>query len=321
VHTHLACATCRRCIDACPRGALALGDDALELDAEACDGCGLCAANCPQEAIAFSPRFDSAGMQEAASWLFACAKADVDRTTPVVPCLHALSWQTLIRLHGRGMRNLAVTSGDCGRCPRGVAANLEERVDQVNALLRSLARDPIALLCLQSEAWRARRTATSSRKTPSPSRRAFLRHLVAPVPDGGEDWPIEALRSPNSVTTVDAVWPAVPTIDADSCNGCDACTRVCRSDALSRHETQERVHFRIDASRCTGCEACVDVCAPNAISIGHWTRAVQRTLDLQTARCPACGVTFHAPSLRADHRCHVCAQTNHFSRLYQRDPV
>ncbi|MCU0933369.1 MAG: 4Fe-4S binding protein, partial [Thiobacillaceae bacterium] len=52
VHAAIETATCRACVEACPRGAWRLDDAALELDASQCDGCGLCVPACPGRAIA-----------------------------------------------------------------------------------------------------------------------------------------------------------------------------------------------------------------------------------------------------------------------------
>ena len=50
VHGLCPVATCEACVAACPRSAIECTDDGLELDIEACDGCGLCVPACPEAA-------------------------------------------------------------------------------------------------------------------------------------------------------------------------------------------------------------------------------------------------------------------------------
>lgn len=46
------CVACETCLERCPAGALAMGEDNLpRIDADRCFGCGVCATGCPQEAI------------------------------------------------------------------------------------------------------------------------------------------------------------------------------------------------------------------------------------------------------------------------------
>jgi len=46
------CAACETCIDRCPAGALAMGDDDIpHVDLNRCFGCAVCATGCPEEAI------------------------------------------------------------------------------------------------------------------------------------------------------------------------------------------------------------------------------------------------------------------------------
>ena len=51
VHTILEGASCKAYVDVCPRQAWVLDEEQLGIDVDRCNGCGLCAAACPQDAI------------------------------------------------------------------------------------------------------------------------------------------------------------------------------------------------------------------------------------------------------------------------------
>jgi pyruvate formate lyase activating enzyme len=55
-------ASCRACITACPRRALAKGKAGIALDRVRCDGCGLCAGACPADALQMAGREASVGL-------------------------------------------------------------------------------------------------------------------------------------------------------------------------------------------------------------------------------------------------------------------
>ena len=46
------CISCGLCASNCPVEAIAAGDEHYEINADACIDCGTCADNCPVEAIA-----------------------------------------------------------------------------------------------------------------------------------------------------------------------------------------------------------------------------------------------------------------------------
>ena len=48
VHALIEGASCRACIEVCPRGAWRLGEESLDIAVDACDACGLCALNAPK---------------------------------------------------------------------------------------------------------------------------------------------------------------------------------------------------------------------------------------------------------------------------------
>lgn len=47
-----ACVACGACENACPVGAISMGDGKFEIDPDKCIDCGTCAGQCPAGAIA-----------------------------------------------------------------------------------------------------------------------------------------------------------------------------------------------------------------------------------------------------------------------------
>ncbi|HCO62739.1 MAG TPA: ferredoxin [Clostridiales bacterium] len=45
------CISCGACEGACPVGAIAMGDEHMEINADTCIDCGACAGTCPMGAI------------------------------------------------------------------------------------------------------------------------------------------------------------------------------------------------------------------------------------------------------------------------------
>lgn len=122
-------ASCSRCADACPSGAIALHDNALDIDSEKCMACGACASACPTNAISFmkptDEEFDRA-VDESAQALegdavVVCARvashraADVE-TTATVPCVSRLDTQALVGACARNDASLVVVDGGCKTC-------------------------------------------------------------------------------------------------------------------------------------------------------------------------------------------------------------
>ncbi|UCD69205.1 MAG: 4Fe-4S binding protein [Betaproteobacteria bacterium] len=321
VHDRLAGASCQACAVVCPTGALSLGEDALELDVSACNGCMLCAAACPQEAIDSQQQpVESVALREGNTAYFACAHSGVGKVHCSLPCVHALSWRDLLRLYGAGVRGLVVTAGDCGRCDPQTL-RLDQTVLHVNEMLSSRRMREIEVRYLESGQFNTVIRDASAATPVSPRRRAFLRRMVDPGHDRGEaDTPATVAALLGESDSKGAVFPAAPLIDAERCDGCDACTRVCPTGALALVEEQV-LHYRADASRCTGCHLCVDVCEPKAISLWPWTTSPQQSIALNSQRCSACGVDYHAPTSRSDGLCTVCLATYHHRKLFQVDPV
>ena len=322
VHDQAAKASCEACSDACPRGALALGEYALELNADACDGCGLCIAACPQEAIDSKlGRADAASLRKGMTTFLACGQSRVVSDRQSMPCVHALSWRNALRLHRDGVRKIAVATGDCDKCrPRSV--QLGQTVKHVNEVLSSRNLPGLEVSYLTDEQWEAAARETPPTPEISSRRRAFLRRLVEPAfVERETDEPATVASLLGASDLVGSIFPAVPSISPDRCDGCDACARVCATGAITLVNDESRLHYRVDASRCTGCKLCIDVCQPDAMSVQEWTTSPQKMVELASQRCPACGVVYHAPRTRADDLCTICAKSNHHRNLFQIDPA
>lgn len=301
----LARASCRACVDACHRAALDVVADGVEAEPGLCDDCGLCAAACPTGAIAIGAGPLDPVRRRGPTAFVACAAGGAGAAAGP-RCTHAIDWRAVAALHDQGVREIVVAVGDCERCERGRAARIDDAVARIDAAMRSRGRPGILLRRVDAATWRRRADVAARGAARLLERRAFLRRVLVPgdaragrgAPPGG------VLGGPSGGAAVHA---HVPAIDAERCDGCDACVRLCPTGALAIDATGSRIRYRIDASRCDGCRICTDVCVPAAVTLGAWTVARQREVPLLARRCPSCGLGHHAPVSRAGIRCPVCA--------------
>jgi ferredoxin len=322
VHTQLTQASCHACVDVCPVNAWVIDDESLGIDTEACDGCGLCTTACPQGAI-ISPRAMPVLSENRTSALFACEKAGVKGTDGIIPCLHTLGLQELLRLYRSGTRRLSIATGDCEPCIRNGVLYFPNLLGQLNDLLESRNLETITLQLTDREQWNQQRQTFSK---PVLSRRDFFRKAAVSSMTVGMDLAglteERAFIPPGKIlprTRQNDVVPFTPRIDATKCNGCDACARLCPQGAIALCGSRDDLQYRLDAECCTGCAICLDICNQNAVSIDHWKPQVQFMLPLIAHQCRACGAPFHLPTVKPsnnDDLCVVCLNTNHARNLF-----
>ena len=74
--------------------------------------------------------------------------------------------------------------------------------------------------------------------------------------------------------------PTIASINAESCNWCDACTDICSIDAIIKNTENGKIFAQIDESKCKGCGMCLPVCPENAIDlIGYTENEIESMID------------------------------------------
>ncbi len=323
VHSHLEQASCRACVEACPHRAWVIDEEVLGIDPERCDGCDLCVPACPQGAI--RPRF-APSVKETENGAVAFAICEYSGVVGVneglMPCIHAIGMEGLLRLQRLGVTYLISACGNCAECERGGSRRLEHVLGQINSLFATRRIPSITYRELAPGHWlRALDKVSGLAQGMKLNRRAFLHKAmrtpverVRAVMQNDE----QAFHPPGTLLPKagpDDLFPSVPLIDPARCDGCDACINLCPQHALLLDD--EPPSYRIDASRCTNCGICTDVCERQAVDIRSMRPSGQGRIPLHSGQCRACGVEFHVPGTDIDSLCRICRHTNHHSKLFQ----
>ncbi len=300
VRGRLVHASCQKCAQVCPSGAVGFADGAPVIDAQACSDCGACAGACPEGAIRLTPPVNAVQV---------CAQHPMRGQG----CVHAMGLHDLAGLYQQGARRLVAATGDCDTCEMAPLVTLQAQMATFNALLRSRDLPEMVLAPAgkaELAAWRAR---TEDR--PDPARRGFLRRFVPPPePVDRIDALLEILALPGA----EPLYPHAPLIDARACTGCDDCANICPHDALTLVNAGDGdFAYTCAPERCSGCNLCSDICEADAIKVTPMIPAPD-DIPLHGFRCRACGVISRttAPRPPLGGLCRICARTNHHKNLF-----
>lgn len=329
VHARIQTASCRACVEICPQGAWLLDDDALRLNTQACDGCGLCVPACPESAIHVRLEVAIGQWQATSIALCACEITEPTEESGILPCIHAVGLTDILRLYHKGINHWAVRTADCNSCPRGQFTRLNDRLEALNHSLLAAGFVGISLNQVSETQWQ-RLVEKLSGLTAGPqfSRRGFISNLmntgvrqgleiIEPCSDPQSPITPPGQRLPYSTTTT---WPYLPEIDSHLCNGCDACATLCQHGAIDLEKTRAQLSYRLKPQNCTGCRICIDVCEQQAVILSTWKEQSQRTLPLTDFKCTCCGNPLHVPAEQSENSgyiCRICMQKNHYKNLYQ----
>lgn len=318
-------ADCRRCVEVCPLGAITV-EEGLRVDKELCEGCGLCVAVCPTEALilpgdaglVLDVRKEAPGRR----LLFSCqAEGEGDPTVLKVPCIGRLTPALILLALGSGAREVLLDEGRCEGCRfqagRQLAHAAVERASRVMDMLEwpEIAAEP------------------SSEDPSAVNRRGFFSGVGRKVGEiaaraliGDEESPEDASRSLLHVPAERRLLaaavrklriiegradcegsPYTPRTAVAGCDGCGVCGRFCPTGSLVvRDEPEWRLEFSV--SGCVGCELCTDLCPKDALV--NTTTVRRELLDggrvtlVRSAKrtCTACGQNYH----QAGDLCPAC---------------
>ena len=213
----------------------------------------------------------------------------------------------------QGREKLLLTNLACSSCKPGVGSYLQNAIQRTNTLLR--AKDELLI-------GQGKIDCENSRTPKTVSRRDFfsqlfgaavdtVREVVQPAADISENLPQSNLfqrYARQGFLSPEIVEQQIFSgfmINADLCQACGLCVKICPQHALDAKEIDGVLHFFHDPLLCTNCEVCVSTCPRKAASLTNACQLNrQKTAEIPLPRCNCCGQLFQP--LGDQNKCFEC---------------
>ncbi len=293
VHNWHRKATCKRCVDACPEGAVSITGEGIEIDWKKCTSCGKCIPACPTEALAPLTRQlpKSPAVQVACSHQQGLVGV---KGRLLLPGLWTLDLQLALVLASRGVSRISIQG--CGQC--GMAGRvLDERRKEIQERLPCLTIESAGA---GQEKEMGRREFFSVLGREGHSRSLKLAGDVAAAvrerlsPPAKRSPAVPERRRMLICLGQRHLQPFLTGMSAsDRCDGCMMCARFCPTGALSEErgeEKGERLCLGFSAERCVQCDLCLDICPRAALGYRPPDSPGDSILfSAPLGACPSCG--------------------------------
>lgn len=270
-------AGCRRCVEGCPGGALAVAGARLRLDRSRCEGCGCCVTTCPADALTLPGASAAEVLAEVRGVLavpggpgvalFHCATERPPLPPAAfavpVPCAAMLSVRWLLAPLAEGAAGVLVWEPP-GGCPGDAPARVRAAVALARSVLSGLGLEPERVAAVASppagQAAAERLTALArlapgDAEGPIPELPEILRRLAM------------LARSPVRRLAGEMLPFGTPAVEVARCSLCGVCAGVCPTGALAYEEDGREARLTVVVGRCDACRACEPACPEGALTV------------------------------------------------------
>lgn len=257
---------CRSCRDACPNHCW---DSDGTVRPERCDGCGLCLAACPADAVGVEGIAAADWRELVAASPSACSFACRKHGAGSWSCLGFLTARDLIALTVSGCA-VTVHDGSCRGCRVAVAEHLEREVAAANEFLGEIGKGPVRRWsggdAPPSVAAKVDRRAffTALFSTGVQTARNIIDPTAAALPLRRNRWRAKALGQLAAGPQPQTVFPTFAVSDA--CSTCGLCAQLCPAKAFQATLRDAVMELAHDPLLCTGCGLCVEHCPESALT-------------------------------------------------------
>jgi ferredoxin len=274
---------CRRCVDACPHGAVTL-DDGLAVNPELCRGCLHCSAVCPAGALEGNDDFYEilAVLSRLPEPVLGCLRTK-EHSNASLTCLGGLSEEHLLALCNELTGQLILNMTMCPDCPNGrTVLELKKRLETISQA---------GLLCGGCSIVRAETAREIHHRDESLDRRGFFKSfgtalfksadIIISSAHGSSEMRTEyaVKRLPIRRELLNKVRDAAPdelkrcigirfdsTVTFDEkCTACQGCVAICPTGALKAEGPDVTPAF--DILLCSGCRLCAEFCLDGALNV------------------------------------------------------
>lgn len=275
---------CRRCLEICPRDAIAL-EGALSVDPQRCSGCLLCTAACPTGALEQGVDFHACltRLSRVPDPVLGCSRTG-DKANATVTCLGGLAEEHLVALSHTLSGKVTLNLTNCGDCPNGgMVSHLLERLHDLAeaALFDSNSRIVLAQteadLTFTEEGVGRRGFFKAFRNSIFKSASVVLSSSAGERAETRLQYSSKRLPAGRSLLSElrKGIAPAMEkrirnhfdfqVSFNDGCTHCHGCVAICPTAALRTDQPERPPAF--SDGLCTGCGLCEEFCLDGALSV------------------------------------------------------